>query len=206
MSDSNSGGLSISELITAVATTATAPIGWFAYRYSLRSAAPIVESDEPEWSKNGNIIWRITVRNRSATAHRFLNVHITKPKKARISMPDSKLGPAQILDLSWLTLWPIGTVSTLLIEHPADQTTLEILLEPPSGWLGGALRIDLTIADKSSRPRQRRFVISKLIHATPSKTTPTSSNRATESFVHLRFPCVSFRCAPLHRAIVGMRF
>jgi hypothetical protein len=170
MSDANSGGWSIPEWITAAATTVTALIGWFAYRYSLRSAAPIVESDEPEWTPRGNIGWRITIRNRSAMAHRLLTLRIRKPKLGMISLPNSKVGPAQTLDISWLTLWPIGTISNLLIQYPSDQTTLDILLTPPSGWLGGALRIDLAIADKSSRPRHRRFVVAKLISATPSRT------------------------------------
>jgi len=177
MSDSTGVGWGIAEWITATATTATACIGWFAYRYSLRSTDPIVESDDPEWIKSGNIAWRITVRNRSAMAHRFLKVRISRPKGARISLPDTQLAPAQTLDLSWLNIYPVGTVSTLFVVHPTDQMTLSFVLEPPSGWVSGALRIELTIADKSSRPRQRRFVISKSIIATASKVTADTTKQ-----------------------------
>ncbi len=170
MSDSTGGGWGSAEWITATATTATAFIGWLAYRYSLRSTDPIVESDDPTWIRSGQIAWRITVRNRSAMAHRFLRVHISKPKGANISLPDSQLAPAQTLDLSWLNLYPVGTVGSLLVEYPADQMVLDFVVEPPLTWLSGTLRIDLTIADKSSKPRHRRFVISKLIIATQSKT------------------------------------
>jgi len=171
---SNSQGWSIADWITAVATSATAVIGLFAYRRSSRSGDPIIESDEPRWLESGNIVWRITVRNRSAMAHRLLTAHISKPKDARFSIPQihSLAGmTSKILDLSGITIYPAGTAWTAgERRQEIDQIELSFVVDPPPGWAAGKLRLELSLADKSSRPRQRRFVISKLINATSNKT------------------------------------
>lgn len=170
---SNSQSWSIADWITAAATSATAVIGFLAYRRSLRSGHPIIESDEPRWLKNGTIIWRITVRNRSAVAHGLLTAHIRKPKDARLSIAEipSMRTESKMLDLSGITIHPAGTAWTAgERRHEIDQMTLSFIVYPPPDWAAGNLRLELSLADKSSRPRQRRFVISKLITATSNKT------------------------------------
>lgn len=166
---SSTSGQTIANWITAAATSATAFIAWLAYHYSLRSTDPIVESDDPRWTNDGKIIWTVTVRNRSAMAHRLVKAHMRKPKGAGLSL-SATVAPAETLDLS-RNIYPVGTTSTPVVisgfdlTEPADQATLAFFVAPPSGWLSGKLRIDLIIADKSSKAKPRRFVIAKLISA-----------------------------------------
>jgi hypothetical protein len=81
------------------------------------------------------------------------------------------------LTLSW-PLAPVGTESdNSLIIGTTDQVTLRLVLEPPVSFLSGEMRIALAIIDKSVRPRQRRFVISKFIHAAKTKITADIINK-----------------------------
>ena len=167
----------ISDYITAVATSATAVFAWLAYRYALRSADPIIECDEPQWGNNKQFILWVTVRNRSAVAYEISTVEIRKPKGSTISLPESKISPAQTLDLSWRKLRPIGTVSHVPSEHPLDVAALGLVIEPPASFVSGKLRIILAISDKSIRPRQRRFVVRKFIHAAKAMMTADTVNK-----------------------------
>jgi hypothetical protein len=159
------------EIATAIATTGTWLATWLTYRYYVHSADPIVECDEPKWTIDGKaILVHITVRNRSAMAQTISTVEVRKPKGSILSLPDNPtLSPAKKLDLSWLVISPVGTVSQLPLPLPRalDETTLTLLLEPPRSFVSGKLRIVLTVLDKSVTARHRRFAISKFIQAAP---------------------------------------
>jgi hypothetical protein len=171
-------GWKIPDYITAVATSATAVFAWLAYRYALRSTDPIVECDEPHWINDTNTIGiRIIVRNRSAIAHTLSFVEVRKPNGSilRLKM-NPPIAAATKLNLFW-SLPPIGTKGDSFFAGTGDQVTLRLVLEPPVSFLSGKLWIALVIRDNSVRPRQRRFDISKFIHAAKTKMIADTINK-----------------------------
>jgi hypothetical protein len=172
------GSWKISDYITAVATSATAVFAWLAYRYALNSTYPIVECDEPQWINETNTISiRVVVRNRSAIDHTLSFVEVRKPSDSTLRLAvKPPIVSAKKLDLSW-SLRSVGTRGDDSIIGTTDQVTLRLVLEPPTSFLAGKLRIVVAISDKSIRPRQRRLVISKFIHAAKAKITADTVNK-----------------------------
>jgi len=180
--NATNSGLSISEWITAAATTATALIAWFAYRYTLRTTDPIVECDDPEWGKGSKtiIVLNITARNRSTISHGVTQIEVQKPKGSIMTLRDLNLMPAQVLKLPWLALSPVGTTAQRFHfqgNFPLDSASLIALVSVPATFVSGKLRIVLTISDKSPRPRTKRFVISKFIQAQPTMSNAETTNK-----------------------------
>jgi len=106
---------------------------------------------------------------------------LRKPKHCMMTLRDSTLEPARVLDLSWMTLSPVGTVSHLpssLGNFSPAEISLGLLISAPPSFLSGKLRIDITIADKSPKARTRRFVISKFIQAAKTKITADTASKA----------------------------
>jgi hypothetical protein len=160
--------------ITALATSLAAVFAWLSYRYLRTSSYPIVECDEPRWIRNpSGIALDVTIRNRSTTAHALFTARVLKPKHCPIKLSGNPTAAAPELDLSWLSVPPVGRMGYIPIAstpaQPADLLPLTFVLEPPSSFLSGKLRILLVISDKSIKPRHRRFVILKFIQATPAK-------------------------------------
>jgi hypothetical protein len=174
-------GLKIADFVTAIATSATAFFAWLAYRLAARSNYPIVECDEPKWMKdNRRILMNIRVRNRAAIAYLTSTLEIQRPKGSTMRLPDSNIGPAKILDVSWRTLQPIeagGHAPRDPFGYSLSEALFNLVIEPPASFLSGKLRIVLTASDKSIKPRQRRFVISKFIQAAKTKTTADIANK-----------------------------
>ncbi len=168
--------------VTAVATSTTALFAWFAYRYTLKATDPVVECADPTWSKDGTqVIVDIFIQNRSTVTHKIQRLRIRKPQGATIALPDKQIGPSKEIDLSWLNVYALGTSYPGVVPGMnvnIDQTALSVVVTPSLGWSAGKLRIDLVISDRSLRPRQRRFVISKRIHAIPSNITADTSSKA----------------------------
>lgn len=179
MADVNSGGngWNLTNWITAIATTATAIFAWLTYRFAVRSYDPIVESDEPQWVPNHRITIRIVLRNRSETAHRFDRVKLLRPKGGTIILADQKEPASDTIDMSWRDIHPVGSFSRFPYEHRSDEAYLTFVVNPPVAFISGKLRIRLIVADKSFRPRHKRFAVSKLIQAEKATSTAASANK-----------------------------
>lgn len=176
MSNTSSNGWDVAEIITALATTATAVLGWFTYKFISHGDDPVVECADPEWTSSSTIQLNITVRNRSVVAHRVSKLKLRQPRLGNISLIGSgrTIGPAKVIDVNWLNLSPVGSElphSSSAAGRPLDQVLISVVFSRPVDWYSGKLRIDLIISDRSFRPRHRRFAILKFIQAPPNKTT-----------------------------------
>ena len=179
--------LKLSDWITAIATTATAIFAYLAYRYTVYASDPIVECEEPLWAKGSStvIVLNVTIRNKSTTSYKIKSIRLSKPRGALMKERDSREEPARSIDMSWASLHPIGTTFHLPLSGMGDQSLadmgLTLLISVPSSFRSGKLRIVLTLADKSFKPRSRRFVISKLIQAQKVISTADNATKLIES-------------------------
>jgi hypothetical protein len=174
---SSGNGWNLANWITAIATTATAVFAWLTYRFAVRSYDPIVESDEPQWVSNHRIAIRIVLRNRSETAHRLDRVKLLRPKGGTVMLADQKEPASDTIDMSWRDIPPVGSFSRIPYEHRSDEAYLTFVVNPPASFVSGKLCIRAIVADKSFKPRHRRFAVSKFIQAEKATNTAASINK-----------------------------
>lgn len=100
MRDSDSG-LNFPAIVTALATAATALLSFLTFRLVIRSELPLVECDDPVWTKEGRVSIRISVQNQSGLRYKIHRCKVVKPRKALIVItdrPDSIAPKPLVLD------------------------------------------------------------------------------------------------------------
>ncbi len=161
-------------VVTAAATAMTAFLMWIGGRRAMRMSDPVVEC-YPKLT-DGEIVLVFVLRNRFDQTVHVRRAELKRPRGGRITdqtRPKRQPGESHFLpaagrciDMDARAL-PAGAGPTMfagrLRADDGDQRRFTLNLQPPPGWSGGRIRIDLMVEINDATIRSRRIAVRRII-------------------------------------------
>jgi hypothetical protein len=168
-------------LVIAIATSATGYFAWRSWRQQQADRKPVIEF-RYDWTREGSLIVRVTIRNRSYESIIVERARVARPRGALLTQDRTRdrfggetgFAHAAAAEIALgQNVAPPGTtfaaVRGIGFAGGAVAETITMNIQFPGGWSGGWLKLALCLATISLRSRREWITISKRIPPPPAQ-------------------------------------